>query len=362
MKIKASSFCSLLAFFVFVAVSVIYFYSFSLGVVREDDQTIIRGAVNAHDHFVYVDTIYRLEDEGFEYEPNNDVGIAYLYIFIKYFFGGAEDGAYETLALWVNVFFLALSFIFYVKICNYYNFGVWAKIAFLVGLHLVYFVQLINKDMMTVFIIIFSIYCAINRRILALVALLPFAFLVRQQLLVYIALFVFLQTAVFPVSRLLFSYIVTSLMAAYLVSFMDIIGAESLEDGFSAFVFEVNRSYYVGYLIFNPVRIVQFVQDAFSSFLFVLPDGSIDMAKLLRVPQLLLIAMLGKSLYISLKFTSYGMRDVSRPLYCALFSYLLAWLMNPTINARYVMLITPVIILLALYARRNYYVVRLNRV
>ncbi|HGM5582913.1 TPA: hypothetical protein ACKP22_004637 [Pseudomonas putida] len=354
MKIKYGTLLAVALFLLFCGAAVAYFYLFSVGLEKgEDGVAMLTGAVNAHDHFVYVDTIARLARDGFGYELNNDVGISYFYLLInEWFFDGAED--YLYLALYVNLLFLLLSFICYIKICDYYGFGAWVKCAFFAGVHLLYFAQLINKDMSSVFLILFSVYAALYRHWLSLLLMIPLYALVRQQLLVYVALFIFIQTAAWPLWRIVIAYVMTSLVAAYLVVHNNIIGSESLEDGFSALVYGLNAQTYLGYLLLNPIRVLQFIQDSILSFFFILPDGSIDMGRLLRTPQILLLILMAWPLWIGFKRFRDGLQDASRPLYSALFAYLMAWLMNPTVNARYVMLIAPVLVLIACYAQRKY--------
>lgn len=354
MKVKITGFALFWALALFVLATTIYYWNFSIGFLSTGDGPPgWTGMVNAHDHLFYVDTIERLARDGVGYELNNDVGISFFYLVLGgLFFSGEVD--YVSLALYVNLFFLLMTFVVYLKICDFYGFGFYARLAFFAGLHLIYFCQLINKDMLSVFLIVFSVYCGINRKLALLLLLIPFYAMVRQQLLVYVALFIFIQTAVWPLWRIFFAYIVTSLVAAYLVTHNSIIGSESLEGGFSSLVYSINEHYYVGYLLLNPIRVLQFVQDSMLSFFFITPDGAIDMGRALRVPQVLLLILMGYPLCVAVKRFRDGLQSVARPLYSALIAYLLAWLMNPTINARYVMLIAPVLVLMACYARQRY--------
>lgn len=354
MKIKLGTIILISLFQAFLVSSLVYFYRFSLDLTEKEVSLAgVVGAVNAHDHFYYLETIKRLEQDGFAYELNNDVGISYFYLFLnRFLFDGAAD--YIYISIFVNLAFLVSCFWCYLRLCDYYGFGLGAKVCFFAGFHLVYFAQLINKDMISVFLIVFSVYCSVYRRIWLLLFMLPFCALVRQQLFVYVVLFLFFYTAVQPMWRVLAAYIITSLVAAYLVVEKNIIGWESLEGGFSSIVYLINSETYLGYFIFNPIRILQFAQDALLSLIFVLPGGGVEMARLLRAPQVILLIFLAWPLYVSIKRSGRGMRESSKPLYSALFAFLLAWLMNPTINARYVMLITPVLVLLAFYARKNF--------
>lgn len=353
MTVRKQTIVLSVVFAVFCAAIIGYFYYFDVSNVGKPiDGRPFLGEVNSHDHLYYVDTISRLRDEGVGYELNNDVGISYFFLVLSDFFIGDNEG-YAELALFVNVVFLFLTFFIYIKVCDFYGFDLWGKLLFFAGIHLVYFAQLINKDMLSVFLILLPVYCVLYRKWWWLLLATPFFFLVRQQLFIYLVSFVFLYTAVWPFWRILVVYMVTCLVASYVVVHANIIGTESLEGGFSSFVYSVNESSYLGYLFFNPVRVLQFVQDALLSFFFLTPEGVVDMGRLLRVPQVLCLLIMSRPIFNALVNTRTGMHELSRPLYCSLVSYLMAWLMNPTVNARYVMLIAPVLVLLALYAKKN---------
>lgn len=87
MKIKLGTIILSSLFQVFLVFSLVYFYRFSLDLTeKEVSLEGVVGAVNAHDHFYYLETIKRLEQDGFAYELNNDVGISYFYLFLNRFF------------------------------------------------------------------------------------------------------------------------------------------------------------------------------------------------------------------------------------------------------------------------------------
>jgi len=153
--------------------------------------------------------------------------------------------------------------------------------------------------------------------------------------------------------RLAVLYTITSIAAGALSVYASVIGEESLGEGFSAYLIAFNDQYLVGYLLFNPLRVAQYVMDAYSSFNIWTDSGGLDVARLLRLPQLLLIVALAPAISSLITRFSYWLTTPARPLVICIVAYLLAWLMNPTINARYVMLITPVVVLFGLYARRN---------
>ena len=119
------------------------------------------------------------------------------------------------------------------------------------------------------------------------------------------------------------------------------------------FLVDFNQRFYVGYLIFNPLRALQYLVDAFSSFSFWTDTGGVDVAKILRIPQLLLLVALAPPIISMIKRFNYWLTTPAKSLVLVVVSFFLVWLMNPTINARYTMLITPVLVLFGLYARRH---------
>jgi hypothetical protein len=208
--------------------------------------------------------------------------------------------------------------------------------------------------MLTVMVFLLAVRYGLRQRLWPLLALVPLFALVRQQLAVFTLIYVFLMSSQRPTARIFWLYVLTSVAAGYLSIFASIIGEESLGEGFSAYLIDLNRDYYVGYLLFNPLRVVQYIMDAYASFSFATPTGGIDAAKLLRLPQLLVLLLLVSPLStLVTRFRHWLKVPAARPMVLVVVAYLLAWLMNPTINARYVMLITPVLVLFAMYVRRQ---------
>ena len=193
----------------------------------------------------------------------------------------------------------------------------------------------------------------LKRKMWPLFLLLPVMAMVRQQLVVFILVYIFVMHATRPGPRIAVAYIVTSIAAGFLSVYASLIGTDSLGDGLSSFLVDFNREYYVGYVLFNPLRVFQYVLDAFGSFAFFTDTGGIDTAKLLRIPQLLVVLALVGPMSTMVTHFGHWFKTRVKPVIAVVVAYLLAWLMNPTVNARYVMLITPVLVLFALYARRH---------
>lgn len=337
----------------FLFLSIVYFFAYTFDLANFDAQMgFFKYALNDHDHYIYLEKIHDIAENGFGYEMNNDLGIAIIYTVLGKIFWWFKDDNFVKISLLFNCVILIFAYIYYAKICEKLALGALSKYTFFLNPYLIYFAQLINKDSLTVFFILYIVYCGINHKYLFLMLMLPIMALVRQQLFVFgvVCLFVFISNV--PVIRLLIAYLFISVAAAYLSVHGQIIGDESIGEGFSSYLIALNQSYYIGYLIFNPIRVIQCFYDLFLSFDFLLPEGGVDTAKLLRIPQLMILTICSVKLLSMIVRFKYWLQTPARPLVIAIVAFFIAWLINPTINARYTMLIMPVILLFSMYAFR----------
>lgn len=310
-------------------------------------------ALNLHDHLVYINSIEHLERNGFSYKFNNDFGVALIYLSIQKLFP-LSDPEFILIPFIFNCFMLGLSILLYFKICERLDLGLLAKLSIFTFFYFIYFAQLINKDMLTVLSFLLALYLAISHRLLMLLFFFPVFFLVRQQLALSILIYLFFIQVRRPYWRVLVVYIITSLLAAFITNTGSIIGDESLGGGFSAALAKFNKEYYIGYLIFNPIRILMYFYDAYSSFYIFNSNGTaIDVAKALRAVSLIFLSLLIGYFIKAFFCYRYWMKTDARYMILLIVSFFCGWLINPTINARYIMLIVPVILLLALYVRAN---------
>jgi hypothetical protein len=353
MMLRRSSVVGIFGIPILLACCILYYFEFAANLSSYNEATgLFQFALNSHDHFIYVDTMYSLRNWGFELGINNDFGIALFFLPVRGFLGFIVGDDLPLISLLFNCFVLVLCYWVYGLISEKLHLGLLGKLSFFANLSLIYFAQLINKDMLTIFFFLLSIYLCMTGRTIFLLVLTPLLFLVRLQLAAYSLILIYFMLSKNPVKRIMIAYIITSVVAGYLSVFASVIGEDSLGSGFSSYLIAINKRFlFTGYLIFNPARVVQYIVDAYASFYLWTPSGGIDTARLLRLPQLIVIALLIKPMARLVSNFRYWLDTPARPLVLSVVSYLLAWLMNPTINARYVMLITPVLILFALYAR-----------
>ena len=75
-------------------------------------------ALNSHDHFIYVDSIDRVQDGDFGYELSNDVGIAAIYLLLSKLLQFLVDVDFALLALLFNGGVLLGCYLVYSRICG----------------------------------------------------------------------------------------------------------------------------------------------------------------------------------------------------------------------------------------------------
>lgn len=350
---RGSTPVGLVLFPAFVLCCVFYYLAFAEDLNRYDGQAgLFNYALNLHDHFIYLDNIDRLRARDIAgYQLNNDIGIAAIYLALTSTLPFLVERDLTLLSLIFNCTVMLFCYLVYASICDRLNLGTIGKLTFFANLSLIYFAQMVNKDMLTLLAFLFAVLAGIRRKYWVLILLIPFFAMVRQQLGVFLLVFCLLMWVRRPVWWAIGLYLFFSLAAGYMSVFFSIVGDESLGGGFSAFLVEFNRQYYVGYVVFNPIRVVQYILDAYASFFFLTDYGGVDTAKILRLPQLLVVVALAPHIFSLVSHFRYWLQSPARPLVLVVVSYLLVWLMNPTVNARYVMLITPVLILFGLYVR-----------
>lgn len=342
-------------FFCFFCFLYYYYFASNLVVHGVDVHDYFKLSLNSHDHFIYISYIDAISSGQDVFGLNNNAGISLFYYVIsgQWFFGWEVDWAWFSFL--VNSVALLLSFFFYVKIHIVLKINKYWSFLFLLNPSLLYFAQLINKDSLTILFLFILIYKAVGKDYLSIFLMLPLLFLVRVQLAIFAIVFLILLVSSRRSFMLFLVYVVTAIAGGVVARYSLVVGEDSLPDGFSRFVYDVNKEYLVGSLLLNPLRVLQFFQALLSSFDFVLEDGSLDVSRLKNIPQVLLVLFFLPKVIGYVFFVRASGGGIA--LKYGLISYVLVWLINPTINVRYVMLIAPVFILLGVYVRslrKNY--------
>lgn len=308
---------------------------------------------NIHDHFVYAEYGNMFGVKEFSFMDNN-FGMYWI-------FSSFENDEVQLYAHLLNVTCIIISSAAHFKLCYVFNLPMRSYMLFFLNLSFLYFSILINKDSISIAIILVSILFAVRGNFFLLLVMIAPSLIVRQQLAFFIVT-LFLSSIFLCWWRgaglrqfLIFSVVILSVASvggAVLLQGGRVMSAETLGSGVTGQIMAMAREMPILAPLTVPIRVLLYVYDMYSSFLFA-ENGMIDVAKVLRVPALLYIAT-GFWPLFRVKLVSALMRNSSfyilaLGVVCAFASILF----NPQINARYATIILPVIILVVTCCRNN---------
>lgn len=302
---------------------------------------------NEHDHLLYVSTIKHISEGNLLLGINNNVGIALIYMGLVDLFSLVGITDIKLIAFIVNMLTLTHIYFLYTQICKRLNLVGLTRLFFFLGFQFLYFTQLINKDLFTIQFFLLCCKAMLDGKI-AKIALYSILYIfVRIQLVIFGGLCIFLYKGNLK-WRLIIAYVATALLGGITAAKGELISDETMgSSGFSVFLISFNRSFfYLGNLIFNPLRALQFFLSVLMSF-NIYTNNLVDITKILRLPLLIAMLIYIKPLIASISKFSLFFKLEIKSVYIVLISFALTWLINPTINARYVMLILPFLIILA---------------
>jgi hypothetical protein len=345
---------SFLLFFILLAGCFFYYTFFVEG--KLDSHEPAAGFLypaNIIDHNIYYDNLVKMKEGVFHLNGINNLGISIIY---GVYFHALEifgySGSVEFSALTFNFVVLLGIFLSYIKIIYLLGLKVEMVWLFVFNASLLYFSQLINKDLLTILILFKVVEYSIKKENLAIFLIFVVSFLVRFQLpLIMLVYFLLLYGSNFK-RQLFLVYVSLSLLNGFFSRFQSLfIGRETLSDGFSALVYDVNVSYGVGSLLLNPVRLAQYFYSLLGSFNFSLEVG-VDVSKIKNIPQILILIFILPYVFKCYFNYNYYMREKIKYVLALIPAFFLVWFFNPTINSRYVMLIVPMLIIVGLYGRK----------
>lgn len=347
-------------FIVFCISCFIYFllFAYNTGFTYEPIPGLIN-PVNIHDHYVYLGYIEEMQSSGDLITLsglNNNFGISLIYCFIYSALSAIGiEVSYETLALIVNLIVLMYALKIYSLII--YKLGLhpaWSLTYFAMS-PLLYFAQLINKDSFTILIVLLAISYSISSQWKQFCFLVILSMLIRFQLPALLLLYlIFIFGNKHHLKKFILAYVSLSLINGVLARYqIDFFNESTLSDGMSYLVYSLNRNYYIGSLLLNPVRAIQYLHDMLISFDFV--DGAmIDVGRIKNIPQIIFLIFL--SPFIVNGFMNYRsyMNQKEKYLLAMIVAFFGIWLFNPTINLRYFILFFPVFQILGICMYVNF--------
>ena len=309
---------------------------------------------NIHDHFVYTQYGTNVERSGFKFLDNN-FGMYWLYSY-------TQDGEKQLFSHIANMLSIFVSAYAYYAICVHFRLRIFSFMTFFLNTSLIYYSILINKDAFTISIFLLSLLFSLKRRYFSLLLLIIPAVIVRQQLAYFVAtLFITAFLLSFygkqrPRMLALYSVGILSLTAIVVAIVMQsgkVMSIESLGSGWTSELISFSVDFPAFAFLTVIPRIILYINDMFLSFRF-FDDGKIDAARILRIPAVIYIFYnaifhLGiRSFYNSLNDRDFSIVVISAV--CALSAILL----NPQINARYITVVIPILILvITIYKSRR---------
>lgn len=315
--------------------------------------------VNIHDHYIYLTYIEDIATTGDWVSLsglNNNFGISLVYYSINNILNVLGISiSYELLALVINLVVLLFALKAYSSIIHKLGLNnVWTLTFFIMS-PLLYFAQLINKDSFTILIILLAIDYSISRQWKRFYLVTILSLLIRFQLPALLLLYLFfIKGRKNHIIRFLLVYVILSVVNGVLAKYQnDFFNESTLSDGMSYLVYSLNRNYYIGSLLLNPIRAIQYVHDALISFDFL--DGEfVDVGRMKNIPQVLFLLLLSPFLINAILNYRFYMDKKEKYLLAMIVAFFGIWLFNPTINLRYFILFFPVLQILGICMYINF--------
>ena len=249
---------------------------------------------------------------------------------------------------------LFIGLYFYNKICRLFQLSALSYYFFMLNTFLLYFSLLINKDMATFCILMASASFAVHRKPLAYLCLMPIAFLVRQQLALFIVLLFFLESRYLTYKiRVIIVFVVGSIVGIVALQLLDFIDESTLGEGLtgrlSAFFLRQRWLAPLGV----PIRLLLYIFDYFSG-IAPFEHGQIDAFRALRIPSIAFfiaaVPFVVRAISDRMKYVSFA---AYRPIVSTCIAFMSALLINPQINARYLTSLVPLLILLVMIVSKK---------
>lgn len=333
-----------LACIVFLSINWCCFRMYSSGkVVNSDSSTYI---TISSDHASYVETIDVIKAGEYRVGlTNNNAGISYLYLGLTGIFGDNLP----LISLVVNNLIFLLSFLMLRRILALFGLPRLLAIFLLLNPATIYFSQLINKESFSLLAVLSMLYCVGAGRWKTMLLLIPMAMMVRVQLGMFgVALCLLFYLKNFFIWTTL-AYAIFSVGGAVVVNRGSGFDPSLWGNGLVYTVYWLNHKYYIGSLLLNPTRALQYFADLVIGALDFAKNGGVAIYNFKDLPSL--IMLLGLSpwlLYMAINLHVYKDKP-ARAGICAVIAYMFVQLMNPVIHARYLFPLLPVVFMLALF-------------
>lgn len=210
-----------------------------------------------------------------------------------------------------------------------------------------FFGGLINKDMVLMFLLPAVVLALQRRRWISVAVLTLLIGMTRAQYLAFPLLTLFLMRGVLG-PRLVVAYVTSALGAAMIARWTGFFEFDTAGLGVSDFVYRLNQQYLVGALLFNPLRVAQYLYALAASWRLVwVPEGVNLMAVSEGLAFLWYVALLPGLLRTFAAPRHVRRHPPWRAAVAPVLAYLMVMLLTPITEPRYLMPLYPLALLAA---------------
>lgn len=331
------------ALLLFAVAAYIYGYKLvnsHLNIYNDDEQ--FAGIANFHDHFEYKKiALNNIIFNETNISTLNVMGISFLYATINKML----DIQKSSTPFLINICAFFVSGILHKKICDFLKFPKRAYFLFYLNLPMIYYSQLIGKDLLTTALLYSLLFAHLTNRLFLIPVISVLGMLVRIQFGLYAIFLLIFKIVKWENHKFSFFcvYLASSLIGAYSLSFSGAIGDHSeLDFGITSLAHHINNILPVGNLLLNPIRLVQN---------FVLLISSPLLGLICNNYYLIMMTPLVFYILYNIKIISPCFYIKNSKLNQFSFICIMVLLANPIVNTRYVAQIAPFFVL-SLYSAK----------
>lgn len=346
----------IMAYLLFLVANTIYLSVFAMDISYLEDEkagNYFYVPLNKDQDKATVPYMRMIEEGSFEISLSNNIGVAYIYFLLKKYIGFSYE-AIPIISFIFNNILIIFCYLYFARIGLQLGLKMNYRWLFFLNPSLVYFSQLINKDIPSLLFILALTYYLGKKKSLKLLCVSLISFVVRMQLLPVGILSFWLYRRRRYILSLFLLYLATSLLSAIVLPYYLIFAPDDLmrgdgSQGLTVLLQSLNQKYYIGSIVLNPLRIIQYLYDQLQSVFFITDDGRIDLYRLRDIPFVLALVYSFRPLITLFTHMKIYMNTSCRPLITVTFTYMMVLLMHYLIHARYLFPISLNLILLGVF-------------
>jgi hypothetical protein len=274
---------------------------------------------------------------------------ANFFVLLFYYHTSRLTGlGYDLLSFIVNNFLVIGAYLCCIRAMTAAGWPTRYSFAFFLNPQLVYYSQVINKEMPALFLVMLLTCLAVERKRALFLAAALLAILVRQHFVLYAGFLMFLQTARRFRLRLALAYVASAVARAVALS-VGLDGEGMIANArFLRFALDVDRQFYITNLVLAPIRIAQWIYEQLRSLWFITPEGYINLYFLRDVIPILMLLWLLPTLVGFFRALRIHAAGRERILLSSVVAFVLMQLVHPLVQQRYYFPLVVLLLMLGL--------------